>query len=358
MDFLGLVGSYPKQRLLTDLERSHRLDQKRFLNVQPRSQLSIIRMNSSYLESVDKWFAWKGLLTATGSTIAFIFLYGIFTVGFQSVGAAWGEMSADDKFEELIFSFIIVLLSLPPIWLGIWLMRKEAFRYTHYPIRFSYQTRMVHVFRTDGTILSAPWDEIFFTLGHLKQWNEWEVRGHVLEPDKVTVRETFALSYSGSLNSTDSDPRATDFSSDDCVRAHWEFVRRYMEDGPQEVSGQVRFCMPVDKQKERLRVGAERVFANFAGAPLMLYCLLFPFCVVISIFRWFAMMTSKVPHWPDAIEAGTKIEPNDPYAIEATSTGERVAVFPEAALAAGVRFHSQSSNSGAVVEATEQGKRL
>jgi hypothetical protein len=341
MDFSGLVVSYSKQRLLTDLERNHRLDQKRPLNVEPHSQLSVIRMNSSYLESVDKWFAWKGLLTAVGSIVTCIFLYGVFAVGFQSVGAAWGQMSADDKFEEFTLSLVIVLLSVPPIWLGIWLMRKETFRYTHYPIRFGYKTRMVHVFRTDGTVLSVPWDEVFFTLGHLKQWNEWEVRGHVLESDKCTVKETFALSYNGSLVSADSNPQAVDFSSEDFVRAHWEFIRRYMEDGPQKVLGQVQVCMPVGKQKERFRVGAERVFANFSGAPWPLYCLVSPFCVVVSIFRWLAMMTNEVPNWPDDIEDSTKIEINDPYAIEATSTGERILVFPEAALAAGVRFHSE-----------------
>ena len=345
MDFLGLIGSYPKQRLLTDLERDHWLDQKRRLNVEPHYQLSVIRSNSSYLESVDKWFAWKGLLTAVGSIIACIFVYGTFAVGLQSDGIPWNKMAAEDKFAQIIFSMAIFLLSFPLIWLGIWLIKKESFAYTHYPIRFNYRSRLVHVFRTDGTTVSAPWEQVFFTLGHLKQWNEWEVRGHILEPDRVTVRETFALSYVGSLNATDADPGTMEYSSEDFVRAHWEFVRRFMEDGPESVLSQVRFCMPVDGRRESFRVGAARVFANFASAPIVLYWMMFPFCSIVSVFRWIAMRTSKVPQWPKDIEDDCEVDRNDPYAIKGAPDGERVAVFPEAALAAGVRFCGPLCNS-------------
>jgi hypothetical protein len=166
------------------------------------------------------------------------------------------------------------------------------------------------------------------------------------------------LSYSGYLNAADADPRATEFSSQDFVRAHWEFIRRYMESGPQEVCSQVKFCMPIGKNRERFRVGAERVFANFARGPLLLYWIMFPFCLLVSIFRWVAMRTSKVPQWPHDVETSSTIEPNDPYAIEGAPDGERVAVFPEAALAAGVRFCNHSGTPGGTSEAADHTSRL
>ena len=338
MDFLGLIGSYQKQRPLTELERSQRLDQKRRLNVQPHYQLSVIRMNSSYLESVDKWYAWKGLLTAVGSAIACIFFYGVFSVGFASDGTPWGKMTTDERYEQVFFTLVIILLSLPLIWLGIWLIRKECFAYTHYPIRLNRKSKTVHFFQTDGTILSTPWDQVFFTLGHLAQWNEWEVRGHILASDRVTVSETFALSYVGSLNAADTAPEATQYSSEDFVRAHWEFVRRYMEEGPQAISEQVQFCMPIDGRRESIRVGIERVFANFANAPFLIYWMMFPFCLAVSFFRVIAMRSSKIPQWPEHVEEDCAIESGDPYAIIGAPDGERVAVFPEAASAAGVRY--------------------
>jgi hypothetical protein len=87
----------------------------------------------------------------------------------------------------------------------------ESFAFTHYPIRFNRKTRMVHLFRTNGTVVSVPWDRVFFTMGHMTQWNEWEVRGHVLKPDNDTIQETFALSFS-TLSAMDADPACTEFS--------------------------------------------------------------------------------------------------------------------------------------------------
>lgn len=349
MNFLGLIGYYPKQRLLTDLERSQWLDQKRRLDVNPRYQLSVIRMNSCYLETVDKWYAWKGLLTGVGSAIACIFFYGLFAVGFASDGIAWDTMTADEKFEQMLFVSAIALLSLPLIWLGAWLVKKEAFAYTHYPIRFNFRSRTVHVFRTDGTVLTVPWEQVFFTLGHLRQWNEWEIRGNVLESDRATVRETFALSYVGSLSTAGAAAQATQYSTEDFVRAHWEFIRRFMEDGPASVVNQVQFCMPVDGRRESVRLSLERVLANFSGVPLLFYGIVFPFCLVVSAFRVIAMRTGKIPEWPEDVEESCMVEPDDPYAIVGGPNAERLAVCPEAATAAGACYrapvHPQASNN-------------
>ena len=341
MDFTGLIGAYPKQRPLTEQERNHQLKQKQRLNVEPHYQLSVIKMNSTFLDTVDKWFAWKGLISAVSLSVICIFFYGMIAVGFCFGPIPWQEMTSDEKLEQGIFSLFIVAISLPLICFGIWLLKKDSFAYTHYPIRFNFKAKMVYVFRTDGSVLSVPWGQIFFTLGHLQQWNEWEVRGHVLEPDNVTVRETFALSYIGTLSPKDIAPGSTQFSSEDFVRAHWEFIRRYMEDGPQSISEQVQFCMPVDMKRESLRVSLQRTFANIAGAPLVIYWLLFPFCAVVSVFRMVAVQTSKNPVWPEDVEANCIIDDGDPFAIEGAPNGERVAIFPEAAQAAGVSFCRQ-----------------
>jgi hypothetical protein len=350
MDFTGLLSSYPTLGMLTGLDKDLRLHQEHRLNVTPHYQLSVIKMDSNCLDSVDKWYAWKGLLTAVGAAIVCIFSYGIIAVGFSSLDIPWGKMTADDKLEQVLFTLVITILSFPLIWIGVWLIRKESFAYTHYPIRFDRKNKTVYVFRTDGTTLSVSWDQVFFTLGHLKQWNEWEVRGHVLDSDRVTIRETFALSYVGSLNVADTKAGVAQYSSEDFVRAHWEFVRRFMEDGPDSISNQVQFCMPIDGRRESIYVSIERVFANFAGAPLLIYFLMFPFCCVVSMFRIIAMRTSKIPKWPEEIEYSCALEPDDSYAIVGAPDGKRVAVFPEAAAAAGIYYGIPSFNQHRVDE--------
>jgi hypothetical protein len=194
-------------------------------------------------------------------------------------------------------------------------------------------------------MLSVPWDAVFFTMGHLPQWNEWEVRGHVLAADGATVKETFALSYVGTF-----DPdmaRASQRQSEDFVRGHWEFIRRYMEDGPEAVSGQVQFCMPVDGRKESATTSIERVFANIAAAPGALRWLLWPWCALVAGGRLFAMRTSKIPVFPAAVEAECAVDADDPYAIRGDARGERIAVYPEAAARHGVRFTQAPQRSRA-----------
>jgi hypothetical protein len=335
MEFSGLLGKYCVNRLLNDQELRHRLKQDRRLNLSPRYQLSVIEMNSTYLESTDKWYGWKGVVSTVALTVIIIFFTGLLKFYYVTIAEGAEFRPAGDSWWILT---AITSMSLPLLGAAVWTLNKESFAYTHYPMRFNRITRMVYVFRSDGTVLSVPWGKVFFTLGHIVQWNEWEIRGHVLDADNITVRETFALSYVGSLNATDVMPGNTQYSSEDYVRAHWEFIRRYMEDGPQAVSSQVQFCMPVNGRRERFRVGMERVFANFAGAPFLIYWMMFPFCLIISIFRWLAMRTSKIPQWPEEIKASCTVEPDDPYAIEGAADGERVAVFPQAALAAGVCF--------------------
>ena len=120
------------------------------------------------------------------------------------------------------------------------------------------------------------------------------------------------------------------------MRAHWKFIRRYMEDGPQAVSEQVQFCMPVDGRRESFGVGMDRVFANIAGVSFLLYWLMFPFCLAVGTFRWFAMRTSKIPQWPAEVEAASTVEPGDPYAIAGDAAGDRQERFPNAAKSDGV----------------------
>lgn len=335
MEFSGLLVKYHINRPLTEQERAHHLQQKRRLNLEPHYQLSVIAMNSTYLESVDKWFAWKGVLTAVASLL--LALFGWMALAILSLTAHSAAVDRLNDGSTHIANGLGIVAAISLLgWPCVWLLRKESFAYTHYPLRFNRKTRMVHVFQLDGTTISVPWDEIFFTLG--KMGTQWEVRGHVLDADRDTVRATFALSCVRVLSDPDIDPGTKQFSNQDLVRSHWEFIRRYMEEGPKHLSGQVQFCMPVDGRRESAKGGAQRVFANFAEAPVLLWLVVFPLCAIISLFRILAMRTSRIPSWPKNIDEVCIIAVDDPFAIRGDVGGDRVAVYPNAAHAAGVRF--------------------
>ncbi|WP_124950328.1 hypothetical protein [Sulfuriferula thiophila] len=189
MQYSGLTGKYPVDRRLTQQERDDQLHQKQHLDIEPAYQLSVIRMNSTYLELVDKYFGWKGFMTTFMGSVFLILTWGLGSILLYSIMTP-GRMEQDWVY--LLFFFLV--MGLP----GYFFLYKgahyEAFAYTHYPIRFNRKTRMVHVFRLNGTVLSVPWDEVFFCMAALSK-RFWEIQGQVMAPDGVTVRETFPLPF-------------------------------------------------------------------------------------------------------------------------------------------------------------------
>ncbi|CAG7701585.1 unnamed protein product [Allacma fusca] len=166
---------------------------------------------------------------------------------------------------------------------------------------------MVHFFRVDGTACSAPWNNIFFTSGlnHRKDFNkEYYISGHILADDNETVIDTLCLPATG--------PDRKD------LEGHWEFIRRYMEDGPESVVDAIKDCLPIDGKREGYQFGLIYLMSAFNGMPMLLLPLIFMLSFIISIPRYIAMITSKVPVWPKNIEAQCTALENDPYAVDAS----------------------------------------
>lgn len=182
---------------------------------------------------------------------------------------------------------------------------------------------MVHVFRKNGTILSTPWHAVFFTLGQVDHvYKFWNILGHVIADDKKTVSETFSLS----ATSTGAPEEL------EILRAHWEFIRRYMEDGPESVIDRVQICLPIKHHHETIGFGMRRLLANGTGLKTLSPAMgLSAVIAMLTLpFRVFAMRTSKIPHWPADIEAASPVSDNDPFAIAGSSTGKRTSLFPNA----------------------------
>jgi len=294
------LDGYEAPRPLQEHEIRDHLPQDRPSLSAPWYQLSVIQMNSTFLECVDKLHGIRGGLTTAalvGMYMALKISGFVLLVLFDLLNDSANKMSGG------ILVVSVGFLMLVPLWAFLtWGLRIESFRHTHYPTRFNRKTRMVHVFRFNGTVLSVPWDKVHFTLGYLAV-NTWEVIGHVLSEDGKTVLETFALSTRDTRN--DSNPETT-------LYQQWEFVRRYMEDGPQELMEQVQIVFPIGKEKESYLLGFKRIFANamqFPGLMIIISPLLF----LVTIGRWVCMRTCKIPRWPDEVEAECQIDPGDPY---------------------------------------------
>ncbi|WP_155401784.1 DUF6708 domain-containing protein [Chromobacterium violaceum] len=296
MEFTGLITPYSVNRPLSNDERDHQLKQKEKLNTELYHQLSVIEINSNWIEVVDKHFFNKGALTtALLSSISFL-LFGSLFFGALALQAIFrGEWAA----VGMILPIAIAIAGCHFLWK--WVMKE--INYTHYPIRFNRKTRMVHVFRQDGTILSVKWDKVFFTQIPVT-YGMWDMVGHVLDEDGVTVRETFGLPAC-----------AMGGWGRERAKGYWEFIRRYMEEGPASVSDVISGCLPIKDKKETLAFSFQRIAASLGSYinPLILvYYIFYPG-------RMIAMHFSKIPQWPVEIEAQCqRLDGHDPFFRDAS----------------------------------------
>jgi hypothetical protein len=295
MEYTGLVQKFPVNRPLTEEERAHKLEQRKKLDIKPEHQLSVIRMNSTFLEVADVYFAWKGAgaLAAIGGML------------FSVAGAGLLASIPADAFETSMGRWLNVLAAIlagAACTYGFaWLARFECFRHTHYPIRFNRKTRKVHVFRVDGTVLTADWDKLFFCLGRCYRPRNWTIQGHVLAQDRKTVLETFSFPQHIAGN-----------GGRHLLKHVWEYVRRYMDEGPALLIEQTPVVLPIANKREGFWFGWHRTHAIDSLLVLPFYLFFYPG-------RWIAMRTSKLPVWPPEVEAQCAIDPEDRLVRDAST---------------------------------------
>ena len=308
MEFEGLISGYPVNRPLTQQELDDHLPIDRRADIEPHQQLAAIRGNSTFLELTDKFFGWRGLLTLVAVIAIGISLFAIVGTVF-AVFSNIERTGRSGNLEDYFTALAVTLITLPLIGLGLWFLLSESFSLTHFPIRFNRRNRIVYVFRTDGTVLSASWDALFFTLGRQPKGSGlglWEVRGHVLDTDGKTVRETFALPFAGVRH-------------EPMLLSLWEFVRRYMEEGPQDIVPRIgEYANRISDRRESFSMGLQRLWVEGThGMPVIaIIGFMAPFLFLIAITRQFAKWTSRIPVWPAEVEAACAVEPDDPYVKE------------------------------------------
>lgn len=300
MTMYGLYQPYKVNRPLTKEEKNNQFRQGRYRKVKYfNCARSVIRMNSIYLETVDKFYARKGqdnawwliVFLMTAGIILYVFIRSVMDIPRDGYSLFWRMMIGCVLFSGLtIFTGIMVY--------------KEWFKWTHYPIRFNRQNGMVYVFRTNGAVLSAPWKEIFFTQekdpGPLR---EWCIRGHILDKDGETVLETFSLGVCENKAS---------------LPEYWEFIRCYMEeDCVRDLAELVVICPPVENRKEGFVFGLQNLFYMESRLEWLFLPVTLLLNIDGSVARYIAMQTSKIPQWTQEVLDACKPDIDDSVNVSA-----------------------------------------
>lgn len=295
---------YTTNRPLTEEERALRFNQDTVRDAPPMDFLSVIKLNSNYIEIVDRWYPITGFQTWLGAAALLIALAVEAAVVWAFFYAPLGSTT-----ERWAFLAILTPMTAALAVVAVLVVRVEAFRWTHYPMRLNRKTRQVHVFRQDGTVLTVPWSALFITLGIAHApltGTTYDLRAHVLDADAVTVRESFSLGYAFP-------------STAESMDRFWAFLQPYMEapDGVERTFRHLKqtgYLMPIDGRKEGWRWSIARAYA-FAGHWPWLQMLGAPFLGLMTLGRMFAMWTSKVPRWPEDVERASEVGIDDPYVL-------------------------------------------
>lgn len=314
MSYKRTIKTLRGERPLTEHDHRYHLSIANAVG-RPHASDRVIRMNSVYLEMVDGSYVDRGAVSAWGvfavsSVSLFLFSFWKIVIFDNLLNPNWSHR---ETAAMLSAAFVLSIVGLVVLYGAIWFSRHtgEWFRYTHYPIRFNRRNRMVYVFRGDGTVLEASWDNIHFTLHEVKKVGTiaWlGISGLVLK-DPRTVQEQFTFGYSA-------------IREGNCKR-HWEFIRRYMQDGPQAVTRADGFtyCLPIADKKETPYQGWVELLSNDAPGSITRWLML-PINVLFFIGRMVANATCKVPLWPADVEAACRVDANDPYMRDSRSNPE------------------------------------
>ena len=310
--FLHDLVHPPVNRPLSPMERSMQLPQGRPASIPVAwPQMSVIKMNSTFLEIVDTAFLRKGFVSFGMVALIYISINFPITVipdmikGLREGGET--AMFVSGAFTILVSSLLIVFF--------VALLRFESFNYTHYPMIFNRKTRMVHVFLVarKGEYISVPWDDVFFYGEKIEKGTDFYIRGHKLAEDRETVLETFVLPFHSEFNSP-------------YRFLLWEFVRQYMEGDEgklAELADMVDEVAGVDGRREMPWEGFRQAWAGFAGSSLLLAILFSPLIFMATVGRIIAMWTSKFPRWPAEIAATCQFPPDDPNRRDAKRLAPR-----------------------------------
>jgi hypothetical protein len=298
MHYAGQLTKFKLNRPLSDYEKESVVSQKVRNDCEPEDAFNVIKQNSTFLEVVDMYYGWKGFMFSCATFITVFVGFGL--VSFYVMGL--NKLENTEKLGQMLSVLVFLTIGFGGIiFCSTYALLKEAFTYTHWPIRFNRKNRMVYVFRHNkaGGVLSVPWDDIVFVISDGKtkktSYGTFHVAGHVMDKDSV-IQDTFTFGFP---------------SSADLLVKQWEYVRRYMEEGPERLPPLIR-ALPISEKREPYLFGLNRLMWNFAGFLPGWIIFLVPF-LISSVGRFICAHTSKIPVWPADVEAQCQISANDPH---------------------------------------------
>ena len=307
--FDGWLIPHKLNRPLNKYELNNRIEVGNPIKLSPMDK-GMLRVNSCFIEYVDRYFFWRGWAAMGFVMLACFSLYFTFLFGFNiynppsngapiSPGRIWSGWFAT-------ILFVVIFLAVSLIF-----GRKDFFCYTHYPIRFNRKNRKIYIFQHNGPggVIDTDWEKSYWIVGKIRDgWHSsYDLRCHILDNDGL-IRHTFSVGGESSCRAE--------------ILQHWEMIRRYMEESPAALPFPPLHLFtstePTLLNCFLIQVGAVSGFNGLKSLPYLVFGSIWAF------FRWISQKTCRTPRWPAEVEAVCQIAEDDPYRLpEPRQTAER-----------------------------------
>lgn len=296
--YSGWMRSFPTDRFLSAQESASRFDPRIAEDVAPDERASLVHFNSTYIDLIDRRFRLRGMVSTTMvllGTLA-LFLFGFFLLFTLVIPNLEG-----DFWDWVMYAMVGVCVVGAPLLFWHTTLRYEFFTYVWYPTRFNRRNRTVYFFTggEEGAV-SVPWDEAVFYIGHgTSQAFLRDLRCSILE-DRV-IKRTFAVGHY--------------FDDEQKIRGIWEFIRRYMEQGPAEVVDTIEGRQMNLSVTPSWRNCYLFVVASLGPSLLGARFILMPLLLPLVLCRWLVLRSCRAPVWPQWVEDECAIDANDPLRL-------------------------------------------
>ena len=276
-------------RTITDDEKLDLLPKQRNDYVEATDRGSLLQFNSTYTEYVDPRFFIRGSLASLGALGGVLFsLYCVFVINYYA-------FPSNDYFVKsvAIISTCIAFLFMLLFFLSV--IKYDFFTYTAYPVRFNRKNRKIYVFRPpkEGGVQVFSWDEVNFYINRVKNHPHRHLIGHVMDGDFIKFSFVVGMAH----------------VEDEVIKELWEFVYRYMEEGPKSVKPPFIAMTITPSIVNHYRMSYTRA----AITNYFFVVLFFPIIGPLIALRWIIFKTCKSPVWPEWVEVECVVAANDPH---------------------------------------------
>ncbi|WP_081087241.1 DUF6708 domain-containing protein [Burkholderia pseudomultivorans] len=262
---------------------------------EPASLAMVVARNETYMEVADSKYMRRGF---GGMVFTLMELPVLFIAYYAMIDLILNYDKIENLPGAIVASLFACIIGTPLVALIGYQWKQDMWDYTYKPIRLVRSLRKVYVFQHNGPggVWSLDWDKLVFCLK--KGGLNWGVLGYL--PDG-NGRVTHAF-YLGAVLPV----HPNGIGPDEPLLAHWEYFRRYMEEGPQKVPVP-ELLLPIENRREPFLYGVYRLWQMF-GPFAILFA---PITTLAGIFRWVAMRMSRMPRWPAEVDAVCPVMPDD-----------------------------------------------